>query len=109
MMCVAATGRSAETASAAPKISFSREIRPILSENCFSCHGPDEKGRKAGLRLDLEATAKAENDGAIAVVPGRPELSTLLQRIETSDPDEVMPPPKAHKTVTKEQRALRRS
>jgi mono/diheme cytochrome c family protein len=106
MMCVAATGRSAETASAAPKISFSREIRPILSENCFSCHGPDEKGRKAGLRLDLEATAKAENDGAIAVVPGRPELSTLLQRIETSDPDEVMPPPKAHKTVTKEQRTL---
>ncbi len=106
MVCLVTTGWSVETAPAARKISFSREIRPILSENCFSCHGPDEKGRKAGLRLDMEAAAKADNDGAIAVVPGKPELSTLLQRIETSDPDEVMPPPKAHKTVTKEQRVL---
>jgi hypothetical protein len=80
-------------------VDFSREIRPILSENCFFCHGPDEKKREAGLRLDDEAAAKADNDGVIAVVPGKPEKSALIQRILSQDPDEVMPPPKQHKVI----------
>ena len=93
-------------AGAAEPISFSRQIRPILSENCIACHGPDEKARKAKLRLDDEASAKSDRKGDIAIVPGKPELSTLIQRIESKDPDEVMPPPKQHKTISPEQLAL---
>ncbi len=81
-------------------VNFSREIRPILAENCFACHGPDEKTRKAGLRLDVEVSAKSANAGTAAVVPGKPELSALIHRIESNDPDEVMPPPALHKTVS---------
>lgn len=91
---------------AARKIDFSKEIRPILSENCFFCHGPDEKKREAGLRLDDEAGAKSNNDGVIAVVPGSPEKSALIERLITTDPDEVMPPPKQHKVITPAQIAL---
>jgi mono/diheme cytochrome c family protein len=89
-------------AAAAP-VDFSRQIRPILSENCIFCHGPDDKKREAGLRLDVESEAKKDRDGVTAVVPGHPDKSALLQRIQTTDPDEVMPPPKLHKTVTPEQ------
>ena len=85
---------------------FSKQIRPILSENCFFCHGPDEAKREAGLRLDEESAAKASNDGVIAVVPGDPDRSALLQRILTTDADEVMPPPKQHKIITPAQIAL---
>ncbi|MES2595929.1 MAG: DUF1553 domain-containing protein [Verrucomicrobiota bacterium] len=91
---------------AASAVDFSREIRPILSENCFFCHGPDEKKREAGLRLDEEVSAKKDNDGVIAVVPGNPERSALLQRILSSDPDEVMPPLKQHKVIPAAQIAL---
>lgn len=91
---------------AASAVDFSREIRPILSENCFFCHGPDEKKREAGLRLDEEAAAKKDNDGVIAVVPGNPDKSALLQRIISTDPDEVMPPPKQHKIIPASQIAL---
>ena len=87
------------TSFATEVLKFSRDIRPILSENCFACHGPDDKKREAGLRLDDEAGAKANNDGVIAIVPGHPEKSALIQRIESTDPDEVMPPPKMHKTI----------
>jgi hypothetical protein len=91
---------------AASGVDFSREIRPILSENCFFCHGPDEKKREAGLRLDDEAAAKKDNDGVIAVIPGNPDKSALIQRIISTDPDEVMPPPKQHKTIPVAQVAL---
>jgi hypothetical protein len=94
------------SAFAADALKFSRDIRPILSENCFACHGPDDKKREAGLRLDDEAGAKANNDGVIAIVPGHPEKSALIQRIESTDPDEVMPPPKLHKTIPANQIAL---
>lgn len=93
----------ASTTGAGAAIDFSRQIRPILSENCFFCHGPDEAKREAGLRLDDESAAKANNDGVIAVVPGSPEKSALLQRILSKDVDEVMPPPKQHKIITPEQ------
>jgi hypothetical protein len=87
-------------------ISFSRDIRPILSENCFACHGPDEKSRESGLRLDLEASAKQDREGTTAVVPGKPEASAIIRRIESTDPDEVMPPPRLHKTITPQQLTL---
>ena len=87
-------------------IHFSKEIRPILSENCFFCHGPDEKKREAGLRLDDETSAKKNHEGVIAVVPGHPEKSALLERIVSKDADEVMPPPKQHKTISPAQIAL---
>ena len=87
-------------------ITFSHHIRPILSENCFFCHGPDEKKREADLRLDDETSAKKNNDGVIAVVPGDPAKSALIQRIVSTDPDEVMPPPKQHKTISPAQVAL---
>ena len=87
-------------------VNFSRDIRPILSENCFFCHGPDEKTREAELRLDEEASAKKTRDGVIAVVPGSPEKSALIARITSTDPDEVMPPPKQHKTISPAQVAV---
>jgi hypothetical protein len=93
-------------AQAEEPISFSRQIRPILSENCIACHGPDDKARKAKLRLDEEASAKSNREGDIAIVPGKPELSSIIQRIESKDPDDVMPPPKQHKVISPEQVAL---
>ena len=78
-------------------IHFSREILPILSENCLSCHGQDEKHRKAELRLDTREGATALHDGVAAIVSGKPELSELVERIVSDDKDELMPPPKSHK------------
>jgi hypothetical protein len=93
---------------ASDSISFSRDIRPILSENCFTCHGPDEASREAGLRLDLESSAKSDENGTPAVVSGQPDASALIQRIESTDPDEVMPPADLHKTIAPEKVALLR-
>ena len=81
-------------------LSFNRDIRPILSDKCFACHGFDAKKREANLRLDLpEAALKPNKKGQRAIVPGQPEESLLWQHITTSDPDEVMPPPGSHKKL----------
>jgi hypothetical protein len=77
------------------KIDFNRDVRPILSNNCFACHGPDEKVRKADLRLDTRAGAIAN-----AVVPGKPEASALVERVASKDADLVMPPPKTGKKLS---------
>lgn len=80
-------------------ISYNREIRPILSDKCFACHGPDGNKRKAGLRLDLQEGAFAElqkNKGHYAIVPGSPEKSELIKRIESNDPSIMMPVPESH-------------
>ena len=92
-------------AGAAPPVDFSREVLPILSDNCFYCHGPDEKKREAGRRLDTLEGATAQIDGVTAVVPGKPEASDLVARIRSTDRDEVMPPPKANKKLTPAQTA----
>ncbi|NBV24298.1 MAG: hypothetical protein EBS05_20565, partial [Proteobacteria bacterium] len=97
-------------ASAAPAPDFQREVRPILSRQCFACHGPDEKGRKAGLRLDRgEEAVKPAKSGKRAVVPGKPGQSELVRRITSTDANEVMPPPETKKQLTAtEQDILRR-
>ncbi len=89
----------------ATSLDFNWDIRPILSENCFLCHGPDPEGQKAGLRLDLREFAVAElpeKPGRYAVIPGDPDASELIRRISAADPDERMPPPSSHKTLTDE-------
>src|SRR5688572_15736290 len=73
-------------------IDFSREIRPILAEHCLHCHGPDAKKRQADLRLDELANAIADRGGLRAIAPGKPEQSTLLERVQSNDPDVQMPP-----------------
>ena len=75
---------------------FNRDIRPILSENCLACHGPDQNQRKAKLRLDVREVAIERG----AITPGKPDQSKLVERIFSEDPDERMPPPKAHKTLS---------
>lgn len=82
----------------AAEVSFNRDIRPILSDNCYYCHGTDSNHRKAGLRLDTFEGATANNDGVRGLVPGDPAKSELWLRIISQDEDEVMPPPDAHKT-----------
>ncbi len=82
----------APTLAIAAPIDFNRDIRPILSKNCFACHGPDAEHREAGLRLDVrEAALKPAESGAVAIVPGRADQSELLRRV-AADGDERMPP-----------------
>ena len=91
-------------------LSYSRDIRPILADNCFACHGHDDQKRKADLRLDLRETAiKPAKYGAIAIVPGKPDQSELVRRIGTSKDDDRMPPASGNKKLTAAQiQALRR-
>ena len=91
---------AADQATAQTPVNFHRDIRPILSANCFQCHGPDEKQRKAHLRLDTKDGAFADLDGSFAIVPGKPQESKLLQRITADDPEERMPPPKSGKKLS---------
>src|SRR5687768_6303369 len=76
---------------------FNRDVQPILSENCYQCHGPDAAARKAGLRLDQEESAFAIRKGKAAVVRGDAAKSELVRRMHSKDPDEVMPPPDSHR------------
>ena len=88
-------------ADGAPSIRFGRDILPILSANCFECHGPDEKARKAKLRLDIR-------DSALTVItPGKSGASELVRRI-TVGPDEVMPPPRTNRKLTAPQKEMLR-
>lgn len=80
-------------------ISFNRDVRPILSDLCFQCHGPDEQQRQGNLRLDLAGSALKGGDSGAALVAGHPEASELMARILSTDPAVQMPPPKAGKTL----------
>lgn len=84
---------------------FNRDIRPILSANCFPCHGQDPKRRGGDLRLDLREEAVAARNGAAAILPGNPDQSGLIQRILSKDPTLVMPPPAAHLAALSPQQA----
>lgn len=81
-------------------IDFNRDIRPILSDKCFHCHGPDEETREGDLRLDSFAGATEGGEFAIPIEPGKPDESEVIARILNKDPKEVMPPPETHKTIT---------
>ncbi|MDP1591382.1 MAG: PSD1 and planctomycete cytochrome C domain-containing protein [Prosthecobacter sp.] len=84
-------------AAAPAKIEFNRDVRPILSENCFACHGFDPKHREGDLRLDTFDGATQDRDGSRGIVPGDLSKSDAWQRIISADKDELMPPPKSHK------------
>ena len=89
-------GQSAEV----PKLTFNGDIRPILAENCFACHGPDSAARKADLRLDKREVAVK----AGAIVPGKPDESEMIHRVFSDDKDEMMPPASLHRQLTAAQR-----
>jgi hypothetical protein len=98
---VAAAGATADssaraTAPAEPPVSYGREVRPILSDRCFLCHGPDPSSREEDLRLDEREFARADRGGYAAIVPGDPEASEVWRRVSTADPDERMPPADSH-------------
>src|SRR4029077_12532315 len=97
----------------AKKLSFNDTIQPILSENCYACHGPDPGARKAGLRLDRGEFAFAPHQDAHekygpAIIPGNPDKSPLVHRIETKNVTDRSPPPEDHETLKPEQKRLRR-
>ncbi|MEQ1852670.1 MAG: DUF1549 domain-containing protein, partial [Chthoniobacteraceae bacterium] len=92
-------------AAAAEPLRYNRDIRPILSDNCFACHGPDKAKQKAGLRLDVrEAAIQPAESGDVAIVPGKVDASTLVARIFTDDKDDLMPPAKSHKKLSAAQK-----
>src|SRR3954462_13488631 len=79
----------------APKVSYNRDIRPILAEHCFKCHGQDSGARKSKLRLDVRDDAlRGGESGDPGLTPGKPEDSALIARVLTHDQDDLMPPPK---------------
>ena len=84
-------------------VDFSRDIRPILSESCFGCHGPDGESRQAELRLDRRESAMADPDGHPVITPGNPDKSEHLRRVLAENPDERMPPVDSGKTLTAQQ------
>ena len=96
-----AAGRAAD-------IEFNRDVRPILSDACFACHGPDAKARKAKLRLDRPEGAYADRDAGPAIKPGDLKGSTVWERITSADPDVVMPPPDSRKALTAAQKDILR-
>ena len=101
-LLLALPGRGADDA-----VQFNRDIRPIMSDTCFHCHGFDAKSRKGGLRLDLrEEALKAGKSGALAIVPGKPDESEVIKRLYTKDEDDLMPQKESHKTLTNAQKEL---
>jgi len=106
-ICVFAAALLWPVAGRAAGPDFARDVRPILSNRCFKCHGPDEGRREAGLRLDLREDALRQLDsGSRAIVPGHPDDSELIARITSTDPDLVMPPPHAKVTVSDRERRI---
>jgi hypothetical protein len=90
------------------KLRFQREILPLLADKCFACHGFDASSREADLRLDLREAATATREAGAAVIPGQPDNSQIILRIEAEDPDFVMPPPDTGKQLTAEEKLLLR-
>lgn len=95
---------AASTLLAEERVEFNRDIRPIFSDTCFACHGPDEAKTKGKLRLDsLEAARRGGKSGDPAIVPGHPERSAVMKRLLTTDADDHMPPAEFHKVLSKDQ------
>src|SRR5438270_875677 len=94
---------AAPASAPARKVDFNRDIRPILSDNCYACHGPDKNQRKAELRLDTKDGLFGVRDDTYPIVPGKPDDSVLLMRITSDDPDYRMPHKKSNKHLTDQQ------
>ena len=88
------------TSLAQTRVDFQRDVRPVLSDNCFLCHGPDASTRKANLRLDLHEDALAPRRNGAPIVPGKPEQSLLYKKITEADPARRMPPLSSHKSLS---------
>ncbi|MCB1125465.1 MAG: PSD1 domain-containing protein [Verrucomicrobiae bacterium] len=108
MVLAACAGAAAAAFAGAPeRPDFERDVQSILSDNCYACHGPDDKARKAKLRLDVKAVAlKPLYDDVHAILPAHPDQSLVVERIETADEDDLMPPPKTGKTLTADQKLI---
>ena len=100
------SGALASLSQAQDPIDFASQIRPILADNCYACHGPDDNQRATDLRLDQQQSAFQDLGGYTAIQPGDPEGSELVARIHSEDPDFVMPPAGHLKKLTQEQREL---
>jgi hypothetical protein len=110
-MCCGMGMLGVRNATAAEPLQFNRDIRPILSDRCFKCHGPDKASRKAGLRLDVPEGAYAEREKSHgrAIVPGKPAESLLCKKIFATNPDDAMPPPGSNLSLNaQEKERLRR-
>jgi hypothetical protein len=104
LLILTALGLAAASADE-PALQYNRDVRPILSDTCFHCHGPDKNSRKANLRLDLrEEALKPAKSKAIPIVPGKPDESEVVRRLFATDPEALMPPDEAHKTLTSAQK-----
>jgi mono/diheme cytochrome c family protein len=97
---VAAALLAGPSRAAEPAPTYNRDVRPILAENCFACHGPDKAARKANLRLDI----REEAIKAGVIVPGEAKASPLVVRTRAANPKRVMPPPASHKKLTAAQK-----
>ncbi len=99
--------QTAATPAEGPPLAFNRDILPILSNNCFACHGPDAPARKGGVRLDREEEARQPGkSGTAAIVPGEPSASALVHRVFSTDPEEQMPPPESGKSLNDTEKNL---
>ena len=107
-LLIALTFQSNLQVSVAQQVQFNRDVRPILSSNCFHCHGPDPKNREAGLRLDEAKSALSPRDGVVAFKPGNLKDSAAWQRIISEDDDLRMPPAHSKKELTAQDRDVLR-
>src|SRR6476469_10070840 len=101
-------GAAPDPALHAPPVNFQRQVRPILSENCFLCHGPDKGTRMADVRLDIREGAFAQRKNGVVIVPGKPDESLLIRRVLSENPAYRMPPVFSHKTLKPEQKEILR-
>jgi hypothetical protein len=102
IICAVVLTLAVSARAAAPALGYNRDVRPILSDNCFACHGPDKGNRKAKLRLDIREDALAKE----AFVPGKPDESELVKRLFTTNEDDVMPPADSHKKLSTAQKEI---
>jgi hypothetical protein len=110
LVCASASRTSANAADGLPaRIEFNRDVRPILADKCFTCHGPDAEKREADLRLDQRDGALADRGGSRAIVPGKPAESGIVLRIDSTDDDERMPPAVSGKSLSDRDREVLRA
>ena len=111
LLAIAGCTEQSDDAGVPENVNYNWHVRPILSENCFQCHGPDEEALEAGLRLDRPDLAMQRLEGPrerYAIVPGDPDSSELVWRINTSSADDQMPPASTHKTLTEREKQILR-